>query len=224
MEIKLPAMLPTSLDGTKIGIQLPIKLPFRIEEVNKDDIYYQTKIRLSLVPTAETIAKNFSLKITCSPTGGIFSMPIKETAWEFKGLIVDENIVSKRKTQLLVDEKIYSQIVVSFELLNENQLKITWSGTRVPRVQIYTKSLEQENYILYNTYAWNRNGAILPIRAQNYYIKLVGINDSGSSEEYLINSPIEIGIEPVLNMVNSTDKIYNIDVSYTSEYNIEVEY
>ena len=64
----------------------------------------------------------------------------------------------------------------------------------------------------------------MPIRAQNYYIKLVGINDSGSSEEYLINSPIEIGIEPVLNMVNSTDKIYNIDVSYTSEYNIEVEY
>ena len=50
------------------------------------------------------------------------------------------------------------------------------------------------------------------------------INDSGSSEEYLINSPIEIGIEPALNMVNSTDKIYNIDVSYTSEYNIEVEY
>ena len=55
-------------------------------------------------------------------------------------------------------------------------------------------------------------------------IKLLGINDSGSSEEYLINSPIEIGIEPDLNMVNSTDKIYNIDVSYTSEYNIEVEY
>ena len=64
----------------------------------------------------------------------------------------------------------------------------------------------------------------MPIRAQNYYIKLVGINVSGSSEEYLINSPIEIGIEPALNMVNSTDKIYNIDVSYTSEYNIEVEY
>ena len=64
----------------------------------------------------------------------------------------------------------------------------------------------------------------MPIRAQNYYIKLVGINVSGSSEEYLINSPIEIGIEPVLNMVNSTDKIYNIDVSYTSEYSIEVEY
>lgn len=223
MGIKLPTMLPTSLDKTKIGIQLPIKLPFKIEKINADDVYYQEKIRLSLVPTAET-TKNFSLKISCIPTGEIFSMPIRKTAWEFKGLVIDENIVSKRKTQLLVDEKIYSQIVVSFELLNENQLKITWSGTRVPRVQIYTKSLEQENYILYNTYAWNRNGAILPIRAQNYYIKLVGINDSGSSEEYLINSPIEIGIEPVLNMVNSTDKIYNIDVSYTSEYNIEVEY
>lgn len=223
MGIKLPTMLPTSLDKTKIGIQLPIKLPFKIGKVNADNVYYQEKIRLSLVPTAET-TKNFSLKISCVPTGEVFSMPIRKTAWEFKGLIIDENIVSKRKTQLLVDEKIYSQIVVSFELLNENQLKITWSGTRVPRVQIYTKSLEQENYILYNTYAWNRNGAILPIRAQNYYIKLVGINDSGSSEEYLINSPIEIGIEPVLNMVNSTDKIYNIDVSYTSEYNIEVEY
>lgn len=223
MGIKLPTMLPTSLDKTKIGIQLPIKLPFKIEKVNADNVYYQEKIRLSLVPTAET-TKNFSLKISCIPTGEVFSMPIRKTAWEFKGLVIDENIVSKRKTQLLVDEKIYSQIVVSFELLNENQLKITWSGTRVPRVQIYTKSLEQENYILYNTYAWNRNGAILPIRAQNYYIKLVGINDSGSSEEYLINSPIEIGIEPVLNMVNSTDKIYNIDVSYTSEYNIEVEY
>lgn len=223
MGIKLPTMLPTSLDKTKIGIQLPIKLPFKIGKVNADDVYYQEKIRLSLVPTAET-AKNFSLKISCIPTGGVLSMPVRKTAWEFKGLVIDENIVSKRKTQLLVDEKIYSQIVVSFELLNENQLKITWSGTRVPRVQIYTKSLEQENYVLYNTYAWNRNGAILPIRAQNYYIKLVGINDSGSSEEYLINSPIEIGIKPVLNMVNSTDKIYNIDVSYTSEYNIEVEY
>ena len=126
-------MLPTSLDKTKIGIQLPIKLPFTLGKVNAADVYYQEKIRLSLVPTAET-TKNFSLKISCIPTGEVFSMPIRKTAWEFKGLVIDENIVSKRKTQLLVDEKIYSQIVVSFELLNENQLKITWSGTRVPRV------------------------------------------------------------------------------------------
>ena len=197
MGIQLPIKLPTTLDKYKIGIQLPIRLPFRINRVKKDDIYYQKKLKIS---------------------------SISETVWAFPGLIVSENIVSARKNQLLIDEKIYSQIIASFELISPTQLKISWTGSRVPRVQVYIKSLESENYTLYNTYTWNRGNVIIPLQNQNYYIRLIGINDSGSSETYLINAPLEIGIQPELNMVNSIDKIYNINVFYTSEYKIEVEY
>ena len=156
--------------------------------------------------------------------GAYSSLPISETVWNFNGLIVNENIIGSKHGSLLVNEKLYSQILVNFELLNENQLQIKWSGTRVPRVQIYIKSLEQEDYQLYNSYSWNRGQAIIPIQNQNYYIKIVGLNDSGSSDEYLINSALISEIKPDLNMVSSTEKIYNIDISYTSEYKIEVEY
>lgn len=223
MGIQLPIKLPTALDKYKIGIQLPIKLPFRISRVKKDDIFYQQKLKISITPDAEQKNKVF-LRISERPTGAPNFLPISETVWAFPGLIVKENIVAPRKTQLLVDEKIYSQIIASFELLSPTQLKLSWSGTRVPRVQVYIKSSEAEEYSLYNTYAWNRSNVILPLQNQNYYIKLIGLNDSGSSDEYLISTPLEIGIKPELNMVNSTDKIYNIDVSYTSEYKIEVEY
>lgn len=223
MGIQLPIKLPTALDKYKIGIQLPIKLPFRISRIKKDDIFYQQKLKVSITPDAEQKNRVF-LRISERPTGAPNFLPISETVWTFPGLIVKENIVASRKTQLLVDEKIYSQIIASFELLSPTQLKLSWSGTRVPRVQVYIKSSEAETYSLYNTYAWNRNNVILPLQNQNYYIKLIGLNDSGSSNEYLISTPLEIGIKPELNMVNSTDKIYNIGVSYTSEYKIEVEY
>ena len=223
MGIQLPIKLPTALDEYKIGIQLPIKVPFRISRIKKDDIYYQEKLKISSIPQ-ESIGNKVFLRISERPSGAPNFLPISETVWAFPGLIVSENVVSARKNQLLIDEKIYSQIIASFELISPTQLKVSWTGSRVPRVQVYIKSLESENYTLYNTYAWNRGNVIITLQNQNYYIRLIGINDSGSSETYLINTPLEIGIQPELNMVNSIDKIYNINVPYTSEYKIEVEY
>ena len=223
MGVKLPTDLPFSLGSYKSGIQLPIKLPFRIGKINTDDIWYKKSIQLKEIPIDKK-EKEVFLKVTQIPIGGYSSLPISETVWNFNGLIVSENIIGSKHGSLLVNEKLYSQILVDFELLNENQLQIKWSGTRVPRVQIYIKSLEQEDYQLYNSYSWNRGQAIIPIQNQNYYIKIVGLNESGSSDEYLVNSALISEIESDLNMVSSTEKIYNIDISYTSEYKIEVEY
>lgn len=229
--ITLPIQLPTSLttvskdddDQYVKGIQLPITLPFSFDYINKDDIYTSVRLPITQTPSAAEDGTVY-LKITEIPSGYPKYLPISETVWGFEGLLVDETIVSKYSDSLLVDECIYTQIIPTFELISPAQLKISWSGTRVPRVQIYTKSLETEEYTLYGTYAWNRSSVTIPLADHSYYIMLKGNNDSGSSDTYLIGSSIQLGLEPELNMVSSTDKIYNIDIDYTSEYKIEVEY
>lgn len=225
MGIQLPIKLPISLKqkNYKIGIQLPLSLPFSFDKVYDEDIFYNKNLPLILTPI-EGQKNQAILKISERPTGSPFYLPISETVWSFSGLLVSENIISQRKTQLLVNEKIYTEIVPSFSLISQNQLQVSWSGTKVPRVEVYIKSLENEDYSLYGTYSWNRGSITIPIENHSYYIKLQGYRDSGISNEYLINSPLQIGIKPVLNMVNSSDKIYNIDISYTSEYKIDVEY
>lgn len=223
--IRLPVKLPFNFKDSNytIGIQLPIRLPFSFKKISTEDITYHKNFPIKVTPTEGDMNKAI-LKISVRPTGNPVYLPISETVWSFSGLLVNENIVSPYHTSLLVDEKIYTEIIPSFELLSPNQLKVGWSGTRVPRVEIYTKSLENEEYSLYGTYSWNRGSIILPIENHNYYIKIQGIRDSGSSSEYLVNSPLQIGISPDIEMVKSSDKIYNIDINYTSEYKIEVEY
>ena len=117
MGIQLPIKLPTALDEYKIGIQLPIKLPFRISRIKKDDIYYQEKLKISSIPQ-ESIGNKVFLRISERPSGAPNFLPISETVWAFPGLIVSENIISARKNQLLIDEKIYNQIIASFELIS----------------------------------------------------------------------------------------------------------
>lgn len=225
LPIRLPFTLSTSSDEEtyKTGIQLPIRLPFRFGKVNTDDIYYQKKLKLLTQPSDSVTGQVF-LRISERPAGAPNYLPLTETVWYFPGLIVDENIVTKKHNELLVDERIYSQIVASFELLSPTSLKLSWTGSKVPRVQIYMKSLESEDYTLYNTYAWNRGSITIPISDQTYYIKIVGIRDSGSSSEYMISPSLQLAIQPELEMVPSTDKIYNIDVNYTTEYQIDVVY
>ena len=225
MGIQLPIQLPTTLEqkNYKIGIQLPLTLPFSFGQINNDDIFYNKNLPIFITPIEN--AKNVAiLKISERPTGSPVYLPISQTVWSFSGLLVSENIVSQKKSQLLVNEKIYTEIIPNFSLISKNQLQISWTGTRVPRVEVYIKSLENEDYKLYGTYSWNRGSVIIPIESHSYYIKLQGYRDSGISNEYLMNAPLQIGIKPILQMVNSSDKIYNIDINYTSEYKIDVEY
>lgn len=225
MGIQLPIQLPTTLDSKnyQIGIQLPIKLPFSFGRINSGNIYYNKNFPILLTPI-EGIKNQAILKISERPTGNPTYLPISETVWSFSGLLVSENIIAQRKSQLLVSEKIYTEIIPSFALLSKNQLQISWSGVKVPRVEVYIKSLETEDYQLYGTYSWNRGNVVIPIESHSYYIKLQGYRDSGTSNEYLMSAPLQIGVKPVLNMVSSSDKIYNIDINYTSEYKIDVEY
>lgn len=225
MGIQLPIQLPTTLEqkNYKIGIQLPLTLPFSFGQIDNDDIFYNKNLPIFITPIES--AKNVAiLKISERPTGSPVYLPISQTIWNFSGLLVSENIVSQKKSQLLVNEKIYTEIIPSFSLISKNQLQISWTGTKVPRIEVYIKSLENEDYQLYGTYSWNRGNVIIPIESHSYYIKLQGYRDSGISNEYLMNAPLQIGIKPILQMVNSSDKIYNIDINYTSEYKIDVEY
>lgn len=223
--IRLPVKLPFNFKDSNytIGIQLPVRLPFQFKKISTEDISYRTNLPIKITPIGGEENKAL-LKISVKPTGTPVYLPISETVWSFSGLLVDENIIVPYHNSLLVDEKIYTEIIPSFELLSLNQLKIGWSGTKVPRVEIYIKSLENEEYSLYGTYSWNRGSIILPIENHSYYVKIQGIRDSGSSEEYLVNSPLQIGISPELEMVKASDKIYNVDIDYTNEYKIEVEY
>ena len=223
--ITLPLNLPMSFKERAFvnGIQLPVTLPFSFGKISSDKIFYNKKLKIIAQPQPKEENKVY-LRISEKPSGAPNYLPISETVWYFPGLIVEENIVTSQKESLLVDERIFSQIIANFELLSPSQLKVSWSGARVPRVEIYMKNREEEDYTLYNSYTWNRGSAIIPIIDNNYYIKLEGIRESGSSGEYLISPSLQIGITPELSMVNKNDKIYNVDINYISEYKVDIKY
>lgn len=223
--LRLPHTIPIQLGipNYKVGIKLPHTLPVKFQRYSTENISYTKKLPIYLRP-AEAQPNQVSLKISVKPAGWPTYLPITETVWVFNGLLVSENLVTNKRSSLLIDERIYSQIIPSFKLVSPTELEVSWSGTRVPRVEIYTKSLETEEYTLFNSYSWNRGSATIPLEDHNYYIRLVGARDSGQSEEYLINSALQIGIQPELEMVSDADKIYNVDVDYISEYQIQVEY
>lgn len=222
MSIVLPVNLPTSLDGVQtIGVTLPLTLPFSL-------VSYNENRNSQLIPYRETVdLQPYHGKETLpyreSPTGKIMKIPFREKAWFFPGLILSENVIDEFSTQLALVENVQALILVDFELLSSNTLKLTWYGHSVPSFTIMKKSETDEEYIADKTYAWGSDYATVEIASEDYNIYLQGSSNSGSSAVYTIGGTNNILVKPDVS-VALNDKIHIATIEYTSIYRIEINY
>ena len=221
MGVILPINLPTTMNNFVIGMSLPVILPVTLIS---DDSQRQTKT----VPYHESVStKPFHGKTTLpykeNARGKVSKIPYKEKAWFFPGLILSENVIEECSTQLTLVENVQALILVNFELLSSNTLKLTWYGNNVPSFTIMKKSETDEEFIADKRYSWNDEYAIVDIRSEDYNIFLQGTSNSGSSAVYTIGAVNNLLVLPEVN-VALNDKIHTAVIEYTSVYKIEINY
>lgn len=218
--ITLPITLPLSFTE-KGKISLPITLPLRFirssEKRNTTVILYREHINLSefygsdILPYRETAF------------GKTVKIPYKETAWFFPGLILSENVITTVSQQLNIVENVQALILVDFELMSTNSLKLSWYGNTVPSFTIMKKSAVDENYTPDKTYNWDEKEAIVNIESEDYNLYLQGSSNSGTSAIYNIGGTSNVLIEPEVE-VSLNDKIYTIEIDYVTKYYLEINY
>lgn len=221
MGVILPINLPTTMNNVVIGMTLPMVLPVSLIS---DDSQRKTQI----VPYHESVStKPFHGKTTLSykenARGKVSKIPYKEKAWFFPGLILSENVIEECSTQLTLVENVQALILVNFELLSSNTLKLTWYGNNVPSFTIMKKSETDEEFIADKRYSWNDEYAIVEIRSEDYNIFLQGTSNSGSSAVYTIGAVNNLLVLPEID-VALNDKIHTAVIEYTSVYKIEINY
>lgn len=220
--IKLPVTLPIAFSNGKVAtIKLPITLPmsFEINSNIKKKIYIVYKEHVS----TEKYHGVTLLPYKEIPSGKVTKIPFKETGWYFPGLILSENVITNISTQLNLVENVQALILVDFELLSVNTLKLTWYGHIVPAFTIMKKSAVDENYTESGNYNWNAGSAVVEIESEDYNIYLQGSSNSGTSAVYTIAGVNNVIVEPNIDVIVN-EKIYEFEVNYASVYRISVEY
>lgn len=223
MGIVLPVDLPTAIDDNEIlrGINLPLSLPISLLSEN---IERQTaNIRYKETVNLQEYHGQTKLCYKEKPYGKITKIPYREKVWFFPGLILSENVITELSAQLPLVENVQALILVDFELLSSNRLKLTWYGNNVPSFTIMKKSASETNYTADKTYGWSSAYAVVDIESEDYNIFLQGSSNSGSSAVYTIGGTNESTVKPKVE-VSLNDKIYTATIEYTGEYRIEINY
>ena len=142
----------------KIGILLPTRLPikqYKVKGKRKSPISgIKTPSRLPMSIGRGGI--NSGGNKTSSPL--IFPIyekakqirsidfPINETAWDFKGIILEETIVDWMNTGFAIYEDVRSRILTDIIMIDKNHVRISWYGQKVNEVMIMRKSQLDDEY------------------------------------------------------------------------------
>lgn len=223
--IILPVKLPIKFYSsavTKGKVKLPITLPMKFSDgssVNRKRI----KLPLSEAPL-EGVFKS-SIKLPLIETASINSIriPVTETPWDFKGLIIEENVVGTMNSSLTLIEEIRSRILTEVEILNRNTVKVKWYGDEVPKLELMKKVAGDEDYESVGVYEWTDGEAVFEISNNEHNIQLIGLNGTGESAIVELGEGEMVDINTQLNILLN-EKIYDINVDYTSQFKINVNY
>lgn len=244
MGVTLPVELPLTLAGgvSSKGVTLPITLPltFPIGSGHED---YLVKLPLALpmsftlmeatsrefkIPisvTTEFANEHHSFKIPlreeARPLG--IKIPLKEYTMDFKGLIIEENVVATMHKDITIIEDIRSRIMFDVELINRNTVSLSWYGEEVPNVQVCHKMEADEDWTDVGTYKWNECPVEFNIDNNERLIKLFGGNNTGESGVCTIGETMYIHIIPEVGVLVN-EKIYNVGVNFTRTFRTNVNY
>lgn len=223
--IILPVTLPMKFYSsavTKGKVKLPITLPMKFSDgssVNRKKI----NLPLSETPLEGTFKNSIKLPLIETASINSIKMPVKETAWHFKGLIIEENVVGKMNSSLTLLEEIRSRILTETEILDRNTVKVKWYGDEVPKLEVMKKIAGDEKYESIGIYEWSDGEAVFKIDNNEHNIQLIGLNGTGESAVVEIGEGEVVDINTQLNILLN-EKIYNINVNCASKYKIYVDY
>lgn len=220
--VSLPTILPMIFSNDIGGrVSLPAILPMNFTNINP----VRKSSRLNMSVICNYIPTQCSTKLQISQTAVMTQVKllIVETAWDFKGLILEENIVAKMNRQITILEEVRARILTNTELVDKNHIKIKWYGDSVPQLDVMKKVFVDENYTKEGTYNWDKGEAIILIDDNEYNVQLVGVNGTGESGVIDLGESSGIDVFSSVNIALN-EKIYDVEVSYTSEYKIEVNY
>jgi hypothetical protein len=149
-------------------------------------------------------------------------LPLHETIWLLNGFILKENIIQIHTKEIVLLENIKSFITTQVELVDKNHIKLKWFGDSVPKVQVFRRLIDEEYGTKpYVELPWSPNEYIMPIDANSYVIKVVGIQNTGSGQEYQIGNNQDYDVDMSLQLPIN-EKHYYFDIDFTSVYRIEV--
>lgn len=222
--VTLPVTLPVTFSaemGEENRVALPITLPmtFNTSKITRIVICVPTTI------TAEFANLHQELKVPLTEQArakGI-KVPLKEFTMDFKGLIVEETIVDKMRKDITLLEDIRSRILFDVELIDRNHVKVSWYGEAVPTVEVRHKMEVDENWTSVGVYNWNDESAEFALDNNEHQIMLIGGNSTGESGTGVVGETLYIRIDPTIGVLVN-EKVYNVNINFTSEHHITVNY
>lgn len=222
--VTLPVTLPVTFSaemGEENRVALPITLPmtFNTSKITRIVICVPTTI------TAEFANLHQELKVPLTEQArakGI-KVPLKEFTMDFKGLIVEETIVDKMRKDITLLEDIRSRILFDVELIDRNHVKVSWYGEAVPTVEVRHKMEVDETWTSVGVYNWNDESAEFALDNNEHQIMLIGGNSTGESGTGVVGETLYIRIDPTIGVLVN-EKVYNVNINFTSEYHVTVNY
>ena len=124
---------------------------------------------------------------------------------------------------MTLSENVQSLILVDFELVSTNTLRITWYGNPVPSFTIMKKSAVDSTYKEAGKFNWSDESATFDIESEDYNVYLQGSENSGTSAIYTIAGVNDTLVIPDVEVLLN-EKIYEFNIDYASEYRFVIDY
>lgn len=244
MGVTLPIELPITLAGgvSSKGVTLPITLPLTFP-LGRENEGYLVKLPVTLpmsftpmehvrwvIKVPESVTVEFAnihnelkipLKEEARPLG--IKVPLKEFTMDFKGLIIEENVVATMHKDITILEDIRSRIMFDVELVNRNLVRISWYGEEVPNVEVCHKMEVDEEWTTVGTYGWKDYPVEFTIDNNERQIKLFGGGNTGESGICTIGETMYIHIIPEVGVLVN-EKIYNVGIDFKRTFRTDVNY
>ena len=149
--------------------------------------------------------------------------PINETAWDFKGIILEETIVDWMNTGFAIYEDVRSRILTDIIMIDKNHVRISWYGQKVNEVMIMRKSQLDDEYEIVATVPWDSESYIVEVSDDATNLKLEGVGSTGESATVLLEDGFSTEIKTDLNIALNT-KVHYLESKRESIFRLKVNY
>ncbi len=222
--VTLPVTLPFTFStsfGVENRVKLPITLPmtFNSSEITRVVILIPTSITTEFANLHQEL--KIPLKEQTQALG--LKVPLIEYTMDFRGLIIEENIVDKMRKDITILEDIRSRILFDVELIDRNHVQVSWYGEAVPTVEVRHKMEVDEEWTVVGVYSWNTTSVEFSLDNNEHQIMLIGGNNTGESGTGVVGETMYIRIDPIIGVLIN-EKIYNVDIDFTKSISVDVNY
>lgn len=220
--VSFPITFPITFVNLSNGmVAFPITFPiaFIPYEENRTVIKLNTTIQCEYANETKCVKLPIieQANVTC------IKIPLIEKAWVFNGLLLEETVVGMMQKKLTLIDNVKSRLLMDTEMVGGNKVKLKWYGDEVPRVEVLRKLSFDETYDKVGVYDWGVGETTITLGTSEYNIMLNGEGDIGESIITTLGEPDYIEVDVYLDMPIN-EKMYSVEIDYTSKYVVPIKY